>query len=62
MADYVTLLGAEEVAQAARNMNSAAADMRRVAETISEAMRDSIRKIEAFREVLERHNALLQQG
>ena len=34
MADYVTLLSAEEVSRAASNMSSAAADMQRAASTM----------------------------
>ena len=34
MADYVTLLGAEEVSRAASNMSAAAADMQRAASTM----------------------------
>jgi hypothetical protein len=38
MADHVTLLGAEDVAQAARTMRAAADEMQRAAIAISEAM------------------------
>jgi hypothetical protein len=37
MADYITLLGAEEVSRAASNMSSAAADMQRAASTMQSA-------------------------
>lgn len=38
MAEYVTLLGAEEVARAAGRMQSAAADMQRAADTIDHSL------------------------
>lgn len=39
MADYITLLGAEQVQSAASQMSSAAHEMRQAAGTIDEAMR-----------------------
>ena len=38
MADYITLLGAEQVQSAASSMSSSASEMRSAAGTISEAM------------------------
>lgn len=38
MADHITLLGAEDVLRAARNMQSAAEDMQRVAASIEDSV------------------------
>lgn len=38
MSDYITLLGSEDVARAARQMDEAADTMRRAANTIDEAI------------------------
>lgn len=57
MSEYVYLQGSEDVSRAGRSMASAAEDMRRAAETISEALRENQRHMDewlnGFRDALE---------
>lgn len=46
MAEYMTLLGAEDVRQAASTMRSAADDMQRAAMSIDESMQRALRQFE----------------
>lgn len=56
MSEYITLLGAEDVARAGRQMASAADDMQRAASSISESLDMSLRRFEELVERLERLN------
>jgi len=57
MTDYVTLLGAEQVQSAARQMASAADEMRRAAGSIDDSLRSHQRFLEdwllRFQQILE---------
>jgi hypothetical protein len=55
MADYVTLLGAEEVSRAARNIQGAADDLNRALAGFSDT-------VERLRVVLEEHAARIEKA
>lgn len=66
MADYITLMGAEDVRAAGRSISSAADDMRNAAGTIDSAMRDHRIALSdflfEFNQSIDRLEAVLKKG